>query len=90
MAPTYFKMRSSRKSSHSAQLRMAEQRFLKLTERNRRLREQLLFTAVPISEAGAALCSFVQATKDPLLPSVWGAPATDPFVTKDHGCCSTM
>ncbi|KAJ1991269.1 Guanine nucleotide-binding protein subunit gamma [Dimargaris cristalligena] len=75
---------------YSSQKNMAEQRYKKLVEKNQRLRDQLHLATIPVSQASSSLCDFILNTKDPLVPSVWGAPSADPFATKEQGCCSTM
>ncbi|KAG0264674.1 hypothetical protein DFQ27_001069 [Actinomortierella ambigua] len=57
-------------------------------EHNQRLREQLEMGRISVSEASQGLIKYVTSTKDALLPSLWGMPASDPFSKKSSGCCT--
>lgn len=71
---------------------MSELKLRKLQEHAARLKEQLDLPRIKVSEAGAALIKHVAATKDPLVPSVWGPieKKDDPFQTTSGGCCSVV
>ncbi|KAJ9100886.1 Guanine nucleotide-binding protein subunit gamma 1 [Naganishia adeliensis] len=72
---------------------MSELKLRRLTEHNARLREDLHRPRIRVSEAAMSLIRFCKATRDPLLPSVWGplAKGEDPYAPPQQaGCCSTM
>ncbi|KAI8895816.1 G-protein gamma-like domain-containing protein [Globomyces pollinis-pini] len=71
---------------------MSELKLRKLMEHTQRLREQLELPRIKVSEAGLTLIAYVKATKDSLLPSVWGPvdKKDDPFQTQGGGCCSVI
>ncbi|KAF9970573.1 hypothetical protein BGZ73_006714 [Actinomortierella ambigua] len=60
----------------------------KYLEHNQRLREQLEMGRISVSEASKGLIKYVTTTKDALIPSLWGMPASDPFSKKSSGCCT--
>ncbi|KAI8915853.1 G-protein gamma-like domain-containing protein [Gorgonomyces haynaldii] len=69
---------------------MSELKLRKLMEHTQRLKEQLDLPRIKVSEAGATLISYVNSTKDPLVPSVWGPvdKKDDPFQATGGGCCT--
>ncbi|RSH95162.1 Guanine nucleotide-binding protein subunit gamma [Saitozyma podzolica] len=71
---------------------MAELKLRRLTEHNHRLREDLARPRIRVSEASVSLIHYCTTTKDPMLPTVWGAPAkgADPYAPPEQGCCSVM
>ncbi|KAJ1736823.1 Guanine nucleotide-binding protein subunit gamma [Coemansia sp. Benny D160-2] len=66
---------------------MSEHKYRKIVEHNRRLKEQLELPRIPVSQACESLTSYMQSTKDYLLPSIWGPPPQDPFASQTGGGC---
>ncbi|ORX39199.1 G-protein gamma subunit, partial [Kockovaella imperatae] len=69
---------------------MAELKLRRLTEHNQRLREDLARPRARVSEASLSLIQYARSKKDPMLPSVWGAPGKgeDPYAPpEESGCC---
>ncbi|KAJ3281241.1 hypothetical protein HK104_000125 [Borealophlyctis nickersoniae] len=66
----------------------SEARLKKLIEYNMRLREALDLNRIRVSDASRSLVQYVQSTRDPLVPSVWGPldKREDPFAPQSSGC----
>ncbi|KAH8090519.1 guanine nucleotide-binding protein subunit gamma [Filobasidium floriforme] len=77
-------------SSRPHKQSMSELKLRRLTEHNQRLKEDLNRPRIRVSEASNSLIRYCRATKDPLLPSVWGslAKGEDPYAPPQQGCCS--
>ncbi|KAK8861665.1 hypothetical protein IAR55_002488 [Kwoniella newhampshirensis] len=78
-------------SSRTNKAMMSELKMRRLMEHNQRLREELARPRVNVSVASMNLINHCQATKDPLIHSIWGAPqkGEDPYSPVDDGaCCS--
>ncbi|GHJ85279.1 hypothetical protein NliqN6_1681 [Naganishia liquefaciens] len=72
---------------------MSELKLRRLTEHNSRLREDLHRPRIRVSEASMSLIRYCKATRDPLLPSVWGPlqKGEDPYAPPEQaGCCIIM
>ncbi|WVN87163.1 uncharacterized protein L203_102339 [Cryptococcus depauperatus CBS 7841] len=80
-------------SSRTNKATMHELKLRRLTEHNLRLKEELARPRVMVSVASLSLINYCRATKDPLLPSVWGPlqKGEDPYAPIEQGvCCSVM
>ncbi|KIM29057.1 hypothetical protein M408DRAFT_329080 [Serendipita vermifera MAFF 305830] len=70
--------------------KMTELKLLRINQHVARLHDDLTRPRARISEASASLILYTKATKDPLLPAVWGGVAKheDPFYqpSDDKGC----
>ncbi|KAG2193314.1 hypothetical protein INT46_008524 [Mucor plumbeus] len=77
---------------------ISETKLKRILEYNERLKEQLELRRIPVSEASASLVEYCNATKDPLIPSIWGpvSKEDDPFAPAaggsrgSTGCCIVM
>nr|AAX94562.1 G protein gamma subunit Gpg1 [Cryptococcus neoformans var. grubii] len=72
---------------------MTELKLRRLMEHNHRLREELARPRVTVSIASISLINYCRATKDPLIPSVWGPlpRSEDPYAPVEQAvCCSVM
>ncbi|OWZ74827.1 guanine nucleotide-binding protein subunit gamma, other [Cryptococcus neoformans Bt85] len=70
---------------------MTELKLRRLMEHNHRLREELARPRVTVSIASISLINYCRATKDPLIPSVWGPlpRSEDPYAPVEQAvCCS--
>ncbi|KAK4688386.1 elongin-A, partial [Tremellales sp. Uapishka_1] len=76
-------------SSRTPKATMHELKLRRLLEHNHRLREELARPRVMVSIASLNLINYTRATKDPLIPSIWGAlpKAEDPYNAPDQGGC---
>ncbi|KAL0078750.1 G protein gamma subunit [Phycomyces blakesleeanus] len=65
----------------------------RLLDHNEHLKDQLNVPRTTVSEAATRLVDYCNSTKDPLVPSVWGAvdKKEDPYgPTKKSHCCTLM
>ncbi|GAA5815780.1 hypothetical protein MFLAVUS_009295 [Mucor flavus] len=72
---------------------ISEAKLARLLQYNKNLKEQLDIPRITVSEASSSLIDYCNETKDPLLPSIWGAidKKEDPFTpTNSGGCCNIM
>ncbi|KAI8991685.1 G-protein gamma-like domain-containing protein [Mycotypha africana] len=77
---------------------ISETKLKRILEYNERLKEQLELQRIPVSEASKSLVDYCNSTKDPLIPSIWGAVSKedDPFAPaagksrSASGCCIVM
>jgi guanine nucleotide-binding protein subunit gamma len=72
---------------------MSELKLRRLLEHNQRAREDMARPRIRVSEASASLIRYCKATKDTLVPSVWGplAKGDDPYAPPASGCnCIVM
>ncbi|KAI8881112.1 hypothetical protein K501DRAFT_253871 [Backusella circina FSU 941] len=78
---------------------ISETKLKRLLEYNERLQSQFELPRIPVSEASASLIEYCNATKDPLIPSIWGpvSKEEDPFAPAaggskggESGCCVVM
>ncbi|CAO3649851.1 unnamed protein product [Mucor fragilis] len=77
---------------------ISEAKLKRILEYNERLKEQLELPRIPVSEASASLVEYCNATRDPLIPSLWGpvSKEEDPFAPAaggsggSTGCCVVM
>ncbi|KAJ1908241.1 Guanine nucleotide-binding protein subunit gamma [Tieghemiomyces parasiticus] len=69
---------------------MSDVRYQKLLRQNEALRELLDLPRLAVSEASRSLIEFTTQTSDPLVPSVWGQPASDPFAVSSGSCCGFL
>jgi len=69
---------------------MSDLKLRRLIEHNQRLREDLARPRMKVSEASTSLIRYCKATKDHLVPSVWGpvGRADDPYGQQTAGGCS--
>ncbi|KAJ7582980.1 G-protein gamma subunit [Mycena floridula] len=80
-------------SARGGRQSMSELKLRRLLEHNQRLREDLARPRVRVSEASANLIRYCKATKDHLVPSVWGPVSRqeDPYGNQGGGCrCSVQ
>lgn len=64
---------------------MFEMKFRRIQEHVQRLQDDLGRPRVKISEASANLIQYCKATRDPLVPSIWGQ-IEDPYAPPEKGC----
>lgn len=72
---------------------MAELKLRRLTELNLRLTEDLERPRVRLSEAAMGLINYTNATKDFMVPQIWGSvdKRDDPYAPQQSGgCCTVM
>ncbi|SPO01120.1 probable G protein gamma subunit [Cephalotrichum gorgonifer] len=72
---------------------MADLKLRRLTELNKRLREDLERERIPVSSAAKSIIAYCNSTKDYMVPSVWGAvpKGDDPYAPQQSaGCCLVM
>ncbi|KLO10558.1 G-protein gamma subunit [Schizopora paradoxa] len=80
-------------SSRPHKQSMSELKYRRLCEHVERLREDLARPRARVSTASQALIDYCKATKDPLVPSVWGTLGKheDPYAPTEAGCnCVVM
>ncbi|KAG2222911.1 hypothetical protein INT45_013542 [Circinella minor] len=73
---------------------LSESKLKRINEYSQRLKEQLDMPRIPVSTASESLIDFCNNTRDPLVPSVWGATdrQDDPFapIGNKFLCCNIM
>lgn len=72
---------------------MADLKLRRLNELNSRLKEDLERPRIKVSEASMSLIQYCTATKDFMVPSMWGSveKGGNPYEPQQsNGCCSVM
>ncbi|KAI8070004.1 G-protein gamma subunit [Gongronella butleri] len=73
-------------------LQISQSKLQRIEDYNRRLTEQLNMNCIATSEASDSLIRYCNATRDPLLPSIWGKldKDADPYAPSTTACCAIL
>ncbi|KAI5279726.1 Guanine nucleotide-binding protein subunit gamma [Ascosphaera aggregata] len=92
MAPQY-EIRSGGAAVRDKKQSMHELKLRRLNELNVRLKEDLDRPRVKVAEASVSLINYCNATRDYMVPSIWGQidKREDPYAPQQSsGCCTLM
>ncbi|PVF93250.1 putative guanine nucleotide-binding protein gamma subunit [Serendipita vermifera] len=79
-------------SSRQPKQSMSELKLRRVTEHIQRLRDDLARPRIRVSEASMSLIRYTRATRDPLIPAVWGPlpKNEDPFYQPQNTGCGCV